>query len=343
MEKNNISHLETTTVDTGSDFKDTTNTGPDFRDGTNTDSDFKNSTNRSSSSEKNKKRHAESARIRRHRSWENKSYKELKEEVRKQFIEQGYDDVSDKVVESIAFSIIRDIERNKNRKNIFSLLRISLLFTSVAFLILLALLLSDIDGKYVGKSELQIAVKNTVIKDVSLDDLKIVFTKNSNNVVNNFWPILKPHLYYKKSGLTLIDILNDLKVDIYVQEGMLNKEQLSFVTKIDTLIIDYNKVNPFDGLDEQDIRDFRGISDKLNLSEYNLIQAELLSLTSSMKVKNNLIHEYLSSSNISLYISITAFLFSVIISIWQFYVSRRENAKKLVSEAIKEHQNFAVA
>ncbi|HGF4942229.1 TPA: hypothetical protein ACF4E7_004543 [Vibrio parahaemolyticus] len=277
--------------------------------------------------------------IRKPKDWKEKSYRQLKDEVRKQFIEQGHDDVSDDVVEGIVDDITRDVVKREKRQRLFSFLRLSLLASLILFMVTFLLLLSDVNGKYVGKSELQLAIKNTVVKTVPLDDLKVVFVKKATPVTDSFWPIIKPHLYYEKPSLTLIDVLNDLKTEIYVKDGEMSQESLNFIKQIDTLISDYNKVNPFDGLDEQDIRDFRGIANKLDAPTYSLIEDEVSSLTSSMKVKNNLIHQYLSSSNTSLYISIAAFAFSVLISIWQLLTSRRSSQKQLIYEAIKEHQS----
>ncbi|MFH4371213.1 hypothetical protein [Vibrio alginolyticus] len=282
-----------------------------------------------------------SFRIKRPKNWKDKSYRQLKDEVRKQFIEQGHDDVTEEVIETIVDDITRDVVKREKRQKIFSLLRISLLLSLITSLVTVALLLSSTNDKFVGKTEIQVAMKNAVLKNVPLDDLKIVFAKTAVPISDSFWPIVKPHLYYEKASLTLVDVLNDLKTEIYIKDGAMSKESTQLISTINALVFEYNKVNPFDGLDEQDIRDFRGIADKLESPKYNLIQTELASLTSSMKVKNNLIHQYLSSSNTSLYISIAAFVFSVMVSIWQLLTSRRSSQKQLIYEAIKEHQQHA--
>ncbi|BCK25989.1 hypothetical protein NMS78_003570 [Vibrio cholerae] len=118
--------------------------------------------------------------IRRPKDWKDKSYRQLKDEVRKQFIEQGHDDVSDDVVERIVDDITQNVVKRKRRQRLFSALRFSLLVSLVTFVIAFLLLLSDVNGKYVGKSELQLAIKNTVIKTVPLDDLKVVFLKKQH-------------------------------------------------------------------------------------------------------------------------------------------------------------------
>ena len=96
------------------------------------------------------------------------------------FIEQGHDDVSDDVVERIVDDITQNVVKRKRRQRLFSALRFSLLVSLVTFVIAFLLLLSDVNGKYVGKSELQLAIKNTVIKTVPLDDLKVVFLKKQH-------------------------------------------------------------------------------------------------------------------------------------------------------------------
>ncbi|WP_146441398.1 hypothetical protein [Vibrio kanaloae] len=275
--------------------------------------------------------------IRKPKEWNKKTYEQIRKDVREQLVDAGWVDVPDEVVDKFVDDIAQDVIKKKHRQSVFSALRLALVATLLTFIALVGSLLIDVGGKFVGKAEITHSIANTIHKGVVLDDIKMVYTKEKNVTVNNFWPILKPHLYYEKADLTLLKVLQDLKASLLVQDDLLSNEQSEFLVKINSLLAEYNKVNPFDGLDEQDLRDFKGLSYKLDKESYKKIEDEVLSLTSSMKLKNNLIHQYLSSSNTSLYISIAAFIFSVIISIWQLLTSRKSSQKQLIYEAMKEH------
>lgn len=278
-----------------------------------------------------------SVKIQRSKDWNKKSFKQIRKDVHKQFVEAGIDEVPDEIVDKFVDEITEDVIKKKYRQNVFSALRIALALTLVTFVVLVTSLLIDVSGKYVGKTEIASSMTNTINKDVSLDDIKMVYAKERSVTVDNFWPVFKPHLYYEKTDLTLHKVLQDIKAELLTKDDSLTSEELTFLDKLNGLLSEYNKVNPFDGLDEQDLRDFKGLSIKLDSTSYQKVEDEILSLTSSMKLKNSLIHQYLSSSNTSLYISIAAFVFSVIISIWQLLSSRKSSQKQLIYEAMKEH------
>lgn len=272
------------------------------------------------------------------KSWHSKSYKELKAEVRKQIEDQGHEDVPEEIIEEIVDNITKDVAKRKVRQNFFSFIRLSLVASIGVLTLSIFMLIYQSSDKYIGKDELQLDVINALNKNIPLDDLKMVYRKRSSVYSSSLWPIVKPHLFYEKSSLTLIMVLEDIKSKILVKASDLSDVDIKQLETISSMTAEYNKVNPFDGLDEQDIRDFKNISSNLPDNLYAEINDEILSLTSSLKVKNNLINQYLTSSNLSLYISLSAFIFSVFVTIWQLLSSRRSTQKQLVAEAIKEHE-----
>ncbi|MBO7928090.1 hypothetical protein J5X91_17795 [Pseudoalteromonas sp. K222D] len=276
--------------------------------------------------------------IKRPKDWRSKSYKELKEEVRKQFVEQGHDDVPDDIVEQIVDDITKDVAKRKIRQNVFSFVRLTLVASISVLTLSVFMLIFQTSDKFISKEELQIDITNAINKDIKLDDLKMVYRKQSSVYSNSLWPIVKPHLFYEKSSLTLITVLEDIKSKHLIKNSELVESDNKELKIIDAMTSEYNKINPFDGLDEQDIRDFKNISSSLSVEAYEKINDEIFSLTSSLKVKNNLINQYLNSSNLSLYISLSAFIFSVLVTLWQLLSSRRSSQKQLVAEAIKEHE-----
>ncbi|MEC4875190.1 hypothetical protein MXF29_06215 [Pseudomonas sp. NC26] len=270
------------------------------------------------------------------KDWKDKSHEQIREEVRKQINEQGAGNVSDKIISDIVDNIVKTVVKKEKNQSIL-LVWASVLATMLMGVLAGALILVDTTGKFVGKQDLQLSIRNSIIHGASLETLKTVFTNQSQNAESSFWPAFKPHLYYEKSTTTLADVLDDLKVGIYIRSASPVNNETIFLKKLEDLIFEYNKINPFDGLDEQDTRSFKNIAQKLNSSEYESAQDEISTIISSLKTKNSLIHQYLNSSNASLYISIAAFAFTLIFSLWQLVNSRRSSQKQLINEAIKEH------
>lgn len=269
--------------------------------------------------------------------WRDKSHAELRREIESQLKNQGLSDAPSGFIDHLVANVSKDLRKRTRSQRLKNLLKTSMIAVMmVTFAVFLNLMTERAEG-YVPREELRAALTNAIDKNASFDDVKLVYLHEiSNNPVDTIWPIIKPYLYYEKSTLSLLLVLNDLKVmKLTSNEGLENKDA-DFISKVDALVLDHNKVNPFDGLDEQSLRDFRGISYKLSAEEYEKIKDELLNLNSAIKQKNSLIGQYLSSSNLSLYVSIAAFIFSVVVAVWQLY-PRKASQKQLIAEVVNEH------
>lgn len=269
--------------------------------------------------------------------WRGKSQEELRREIQSQLKEEGLSDAPKEFVDQLARGVARELGKKTRSQNIKSLFRVSVLASVAITVASFASLMSQTAEKYVPREELRAALTNAILKDCDIDDIKLVYQNEVNIPAETIWPLVKPHLYYEKASLSLLTVLNDLKVLKLKSGDALDSKDVSFVSKVNILIAEHNKVNPFDGLDEQSLRDFRGISYKLNEVEYDKIQDELLNLNSAIKEKNSLIGQYLNSSNLSLYVSVAAFIFSIIVTLWQFLPNRKSSQKQLIAEAISEH------
>ncbi|WP_223542221.1 hypothetical protein [Pseudomonas sp. BF-RE-26] len=267
--------------------------------------------------------------------WRDKSHEELKEEIESQLKEQGLSDAPAEFIDQLVRKVSNHLSKKKRWQRFRDLFSAGVIVSVLITLATFSALISQTADRYVSREELRAALTNAIMKDSNIDDVKLVYQHEVSNPSESIWPLIKPHLYYEKNSLTLLQALNDLKVLKLTTVKSLEAKDVEFVHQVNTLVLDHNKFNPFDGLDEQSLRDFRGISIKLTEPEYEKIKDELLNLNSAIKEKNSLIGQYLSSSNLSLYVSMGAFLFSIIVTIWQFFPKGKSSHRQLIAEAIE--------
>ncbi|MDM9594978.1 hypothetical protein QU617_16860 [Pseudomonas guariconensis] len=269
--------------------------------------------------------------------WRDKSHAELRREIESQLKNQGLSDAPNEFIDHLVTNVSKDLRRKTRSQRLKNVAKTSIIAFMVSTFAILLNVMSERAEGYVPREELRAALTHAIEKDAGFDDVKLVYQHElNNNPVDTIWPLVKPHLYYEKSALSLLLVLNDLKVmKLTASEGLGSKD-VDFISRVDALVLDHNRVNPFDGLDEQSLRDFRGISIKLNAEEYEKIKDELMNLNSSIKLKNSLIGQYLNSSNLSLYVSVAAFIFSIIVAIWQLF-PRKASQKQLIAEVVNEH------
>lgn len=266
--------------------------------------------------------------------WRDKSNEELRGEIENQLKEQGLSDAPPEFVDHLV-SKVSDHLRKKNRwQRVRDLFRVGVIVSVLLTIATFTALISQTADRYVSREDVRAALTNAIVKGSNIDDLKLVYEHEVSNPSESIWPLLKPYLFYEKGSLTLLQVLNDLKVLKLTSANSLEVKDEAFISQINALVLDHNKFNPFDGLDDQSLRDFRGISIKLSEPEYEKIKDELLNLNSAVKEKNRLIGQYLSSSNLSLYVSIGAFLFSIIVTIWQFIPKSKSTHQQIIAEAI---------
>jgi hypothetical protein len=266
--------------------------------------------------------------------WRDKSNEELRGEIENQLKEQGLSDAPPEFVDQLVSKVSEHLLKKNRWQRVRDFFRVSVIVSVLVTIATFTALMSQTADRYVSREEIRAALTNAILKGSNIDDLKLVYQHEVNNPSESIWPFVKPHLFYEKSSLTLLQVLNDLKVLKLASAKSLEAKDEEFVRQVNTLVLDHNKFNPFDGLDDQSLRDFRGISIKLTEPEYEKIKDELLNLNSSVKEKNRLIGQYLSSSNLSLYVSIGAFLFSIIVTIWQFVPKSKSSQQQLIAEAI---------
>ncbi|MDB4838113.1 hypothetical protein OAH87_06590 [Marinomonas sp.] len=267
-------------------------------------------------------------------------HREAKEKIKAGVIEElediGINDADDDLVNSIVEDITGDVRRKEFRNGFISKLRLATMFAMAAVLTMATLLLFQINGKFVDKVSIKNNITLAISNKASLSELKTIFEYKANPTQELLGPLLSNDNYYRKEDLTLQKVLEELKVDILTSNS-LDASAITMKNSLNIVLQEYLTVNPFEGLDDNDKKDLSNITAKLSDESYKLITPEIEGVTESLKVKNSLIREYLNSSNMSLYISLAAFIFSILVVLWQYLPNARASQKQLIADAIKEH------
>lgn len=261
----------------------------------------------------------------------------IREGVVEEIKESGIEGLDEDVIEGIVDDITGEVKRSKIKYGLLDRMR---QFTMAGMLLVsmfVTVLSLGFDGKFVEIEPLKQGVVRALINKSTLEEIKVVFNNRSSPTSNPLGPLINRENYYNRENLSLQLILEEIKVDILVSSGEDFTSRVQIKTLLDKLLAEHLRINPFEGLDKTDKRDLNNIALKLGNESYDKIQPELEGLTESLKVKNSLIREYLNSSNLSLYISMAAFIFAILLAIWQFLPNTRASQKQLVAEAIKEH------
>jgi len=272
-------------------------------------------------------------------------HKEAREKIKQGVIEElknhGISEASDRIVDSMVDDITGSVRRRELRNSVVSRLRTATLVLMFVVLFLLMMFIIKLDGKFIEKSLVKQSISQAISNDADLNELKIIFSFKSEPTQDIFGPLIKSSGYYKVDNLTLQHILDELKVDLLTSSEF-DDDNRKLRTSLDAALEEYLKINPFEGLDDNDKKDLSNITIKLGADSYKIIQPEIEGLTESLKVKNSLIREYLNSSNMSLYISMSAFVFSILVVVWQFLPNAKASQRQLITEAIKEHSEGIV-
>lgn len=269
--------------------------------------------------------------------WRDKSHAELRREIESQLKSQGLSDAPDEFIDHLVTNVSKDLRKRTRSQRLKNLLKTSMIAVMmITFATFLNLISERTDG-YVPREELRAALTNAIDKGASFDDVKLVYQHEINgNSDATIWSLINPHLYYEKSTLSLLLVLNDLKVVKLTASKGLDVKDVGFISKVDALVLDHNKVNLLMVWMNRVRVIFVGFRISLVRMSTKKIKDELLNLNSAIKQKNSLIGQYLSSSNLSLYVSIAAFIFSVVVAVWQLY-PRKASQKQLIAEVVNEH------
>ena len=123
---------------------------------------------------------------------------------------------------------------------------------------------------------------------------------------------------------TLTTILNDIKKEYYIK----NQKDSIYLTRLNTILIEHEEVNPFDKLESNQKFMFENVRQKLD-SHYVTVKEDLNRIADEMNNKNLLVDKYLDKSNLSYWLSIIALTLTVILSTIQIYQNSSKDKEKI--------------
>ncbi|ELO1780824.1 hypothetical protein [Vibrio parahaemolyticus] len=219
---------------------------------------------------------------------------------------------------------------NKHAKQSF-FERLTIAFTMLPLLMAVLLVFSGSES-VISKSDIQKKVMKLVENNADLTTIKHVFSSEeaiSNDIYNK---IFGEKFDSYPEAVSLNTVLMDIKSNQFLSEEATN-EQL--VSRIDFLIVENNKKNPFDSLERGQKDLFENISIKL-ANQYDLVQPELNKIADEIKLKNAQLRDSDSKSQIGYYVTILSFISALLIAAFQIFQGRSQKIKEIFISAIKE-------
>ncbi|MGI9831544.1 hypothetical protein [Vibrio vulnificus] len=225
-----------------------------------------------------------------------------------------------------------DIEAILNKSARQSLLERFILVLTLLPLLFATILIFSQKQDVKPKELIQGKIIQLIQNDADLETIKHVFT-NEPTISNNFIKkLFGKSIDGYPSNIPLSSVLMDLKSHSYMVEESVN---LGFIKKVDDLIKDNEKKNPFDSL-EQNQRDlFENISLKLG-AQYEKIQPEVNKIADEIRLKNVQIKDSDSKSQIGYYVTILSFISALLIAAFQIFQGRAQKIKEIFVSAIEE-------
>ena len=272
-------------------------------------------------------------------SWmkKNATRKELEAEIERQIRSQD-SNIPNEILKQIVQDISTEIQKDEAKNSISSrLIRFVLPLTilGVIFSLIFALIFNQSFEQKFEKYPIQQDILRAIRNGADVETLKVIF-KTRSIPVDSLAVLIRSYDFYSKTNTTLMDVLNDLKTNILIQKDNVSDQDKVLVERIDSILMEYSKVNPFDGLEEDQRRDLMNIAKKLPPESYSSISDDVTSLVIELKQKNNLVSKYLNSSELSLWVSIIALALTVGLGFWQFRPRARKTQKDLIQEALAE-------
>jgi len=182
-------------------------------------------------------------------------------------------------------------------------------------------------GPLVAKNDLKEQIYKVVKHGGGFEVVKHVYDSRSKEQHSSLFrnDADKYYLY----NVPLSFILDDLRKDFFSVDSLL-KDTLYFDNLIH-VIEENNSHNPFDNLNESQIFYFENIKEKSG-DEYGIIQADIVKIADELYNKNQLVDRYLARSTTSFWISISALIVTIFLSLFQIF----QNAK-MIKRTISKH------
>lgn len=219
----------------------------------------------------------------------------------------------------------REKEKSSSRKSLWSLTLLSFVvaLTSMVFSIFIS------SGSYTPKDKLQSLIITAISNGADLRAIKHIYVnreKSSGGLLKPLYSVSNVYPY----NVALSVVLEDIRTQQYLKGG--EKDLLPSVNK---LIDNHTHINPFDRLEPVQRDYFENIQIKLG-KDYDQVSIEVNKLADELYNKNSLVDQYLKDSTTSFWVSVSALLFSILISAYQLYSGRDSRTKRMMLEAYSE-------
>lgn len=227
-----------------------------------------------------------------------------------------------------------ELLKRKKQKYLLRSLSISILALILTFMTVIIITSVEIE-KGVIKEDIQEKISVAIKNGADLNAIKQIY-KNRNMMRQNIFS----NITDKKNVYSYEIVLSEILADIRANQYLMTKEGVDtvFIKSVDALIKDYNYSDPFDKLENIQKEYFNNIRMK-SVSNYYLIENDLSKLADELYNKNNLVNQYLRDSNLSFWLSISALIFSFIMSSYQLYINRPNKLFSLFRSASEEALN----
>lgn len=177
-------------------------------------------------------------------------------------------------------------------------------------------LISPFEG-YSNQKEVSTVITKAISNGADLDSIQIIFENReiSDSFFTRIYP--KPDNVYEEP-IKLENVLGDIK-----SQQFMNKPDDSTLQKLNLLIEEHRKSDPFATLQELQRERFNNVRAKLG-DQYTLVEGDVVKISEELAKQNDLVKEYLATSTASFWISIIGLFLSISLSGYQLYKSNKQ-------------------
>lgn len=187
-------------------------------------------------------------------------------------------------------------------------------------------IVKETNHQYVGKAELKKDISRVIKNGSNLNVVTIVYNNRvteTNRKLRNY----SQELFYDNESLTLYTVMADLLSDYYL-DSLPNKSDSVYSNQLVSLIEEFSRNNPFEELEPDQRVYFQNVQAKIP-EQYDLVKEDLMRISKTLKEKNVLTEHYLQKSNLSFWISVAAFIISLLFG----FIQIRQNKSNAINNA----------
>ena len=188
----------------------------------------------------------------------------------------------------------------------------AVVFGSGLLIVLFLILVKPDMEKRIEKNSIKNRLSAMIKNGASIDDVKHAYNVRDIERPNPFKRIDEKLFYSEDTSLSLI--LLDMRADYYSSKE--KQSDSTYLSRLSFIIQENQYTYPFDNLEDLQSRSFKDLKTKLG-DDYSLVQDEVNQISTELYNKNQLVSKYLKSSKTSLFLSLSALLITIVVSIWQ--------------------------